>query len=85
MPHGDFGVLHHVLARRVQLRIVERKADRGRERDFLVAEHHRRGDDAADEIGDRADLTGLEFRHDQDGELIAGKPCQRILRFQNAG
>ena len=38
MPHRDFGVFQHVLARRVQLRVVERKADRGGERDFLVAE-----------------------------------------------
>ena len=85
MPHGDFGVLQHVLALRVQLRVVKRKADRGGERDFLVAEGHRRRDDAPHHIGEGADLTGFEFRNDQDRELIAGKPRQRVLRLQNAG
>src|SRR5579875_1971057 len=42
IPHGDFGIFQHVLARRMQLWIVERKADRGREGNFPVAEHHRR-------------------------------------------
>ena len=46
---------------------------------------HRSRHDAANQIGESADLSGLEFRNDQDGELVAGEPGQRIPRFQDAG
>ena len=36
MPHRDFGILQHVFARRVQLWIIEREADRGGERPGLA-------------------------------------------------
>src|ERR1700732_4349363 len=85
MPHCDFGIRQHVFARPVQLRIVEREADRGGERNFLVADGHRSRDAAANQIGETAVLSGLKLRNDQDDELVARKPGQRVPWFQDAG
>ena len=84
MAHGDFGILQHVLALGVQLRVVKRHTDRGGERNLLVAEGHRRRGDAAHHIGERGDLFGFRFRYDEGGELIAREARQRILRLQDA-
>ncbi len=62
MTHGDLGILQHVFALLMQLRIEQSDADRGRQRNFDFIEGDGRRQSAAHDIGERGDLVGIGFR-----------------------
>ena len=69
---------------RLRLAVGEAEADRGGEEDFAVVEGDRRADGAADVLGKGNDAAGIALRQQDQRELIAGKPRQSVLRFQQA-
>ena len=56
VAHGDLGVLEHVLALGMPLRIEQGDADRNARARFPVGEGHRRRERAPDLVGERDDL-----------------------------
>ena len=63
----------------------ERQPDRGGEEDFAVVEADRRAQGAAHGLGEGHDARRLAFRQQDQGELVAGQPRQRVLRLEQAG
>ena len=81
--HGDLALAHQILRRRLRA-VMHDDADRGGEDDFLGADLHRRAERAAHALGKRGHLMRVGLGDQQDGELIAAEPCQRVLRVQVA-
>src|SRR5258708_36934390 len=73
------------LVRELRLRIAKRKANRGGEEDLAVVEGDGRTDGLADGFGKRSDPRRLLFRDQDQAELVAGEPRQRVLRFEDPG
>ena len=84
VAHGDLGVLEHVVALGVQLRIEQGDADRGRQADLALGEGDRRRQRAAHGLGELHDMFGIGFGNDDDRERVAGNAGQRVLRLQQA-
>ncbi len=82
--HRKLGVLDDLLGQ-LGLRIGQRQADRGGEEDLAVVEGDRRADGLADGLGEGGDAGGVLFRQQDQPELVAGEPRQRVLRLQDAG
>ena len=82
--HRELGVLEHLLGV-ARLVFGERQPDRGGDEDFAVVEADRRAQGAAHGLGEGHDARGLAFRQQDQGELVAGQPRQRILRLEQAG
>ena len=82
--HRQLGVLDDLVGQ-LGLRIGQRQADRGGEEDLAVVEGDRRADGLADGLGEGGDARRILFRHQDQAELVAGEPRQRVLRLQDAG
>ena len=81
--HRELGVLDD-LVRELRLRIAQCESDRGGQEDLAVVEGDRRTDGLADGFGEGRDPRRVLFRQQDEAELIAGEPRQRVLRFQDA-
>ena len=84
MIHRQLGVLDDLVGQ-LRLRIAEREADRGGEENLAVVEGDRRADGLADGFGEGGDARRVLFRHQDQAELVAGEPRQRVLRLEDAG
>ena len=81
--HGKFGVGQK--SGRVLLLVNPGdEADRGGEDDLAIGEIERHHDRLRHGIGKVGDLGRIAFRHEDQAELVAGKPCQRVLRLHQA-
>ena len=63
----------------------KREANRGGEEDLAVVEGDRRADGLADGLGEIGDARGILLREQDQAELVAGEPRQRVLRLEDAG
>ena len=81
--HGEFGVLEPLLGA-LRLGVAERHADRAGEEDLAIVEGDRRAQRAADGFGKRGDARGVALRQNDEAELIAGQPGERVLRLDQA-
>ena len=79
--HRELGVLEHLLGA-VRLAVGKRDADRGGEEDLAVVERDRRAQRAAQRLGEGDDALRLPLRQQDQRELVAGEPRQRVLRLQ---
>ena len=79
--HRKLGVLQHVFLA-LRLAVGEREPDRGGEQDLAVVEGDRRAQRLADRVGERRDARRLALGEDQQAELVAAEPRQRVLRLQ---
>ena len=84
MIHRKLGVLDDLVGQ-LRLRIGQREPDRGGQEDLAVVEGDRRADGLADGFGEGGDARRILLRHQDQAELVAGEPRQRVLRFQDAG
>ena len=84
MIHRKLGVLDD-LVRQLGLRIGEREPDRGGEKNLAVVEGDRGADGLADGFGEGGDAGRVLLREQDQAELVAGEPRQRVLRLQDAG
>ena len=82
---AHLGVLDQVLGLDLLLAVVHGDADRGGEEDLLLAERDRRAQRAAHRLGEAGDALRLALGDEQEGELVAGKARQRVLRLEQAG
>src|SRR3982074_2222166 len=83
MKHRRFRVLDD-LFRQLRLRIAECEPDRGGQKDLAVVEGDRGADGLADGLGESGDAGGVLLGHQDQAELVAGKPCQCVLRVEDA-
>ena len=79
--HRQLGVLQHVFLA-LRLPVGEREPDRRGEQDLAVVEGDRRAQRLADRVGERRDARRLALGEDQQAELVAAEPRQRILRLE---
>ena len=82
--HGDFSVPQHIVAPKVNLRVEQRNADRGGDRDAALAEVDRRRQRPSEGVGEVEDGVGGGLRQEDDRELIAGDSAKRVLRFDQS-
>ena len=82
--HRQLGVFEHLLGA-VRLLLGERQADRGGEEDFAVVEGDRRAQRAPQRLGEGDDARRLLLRQQDQRELVAAEPRQRVLRLEQAG
>jgi hypothetical protein len=69
----------------VRLAVAERDPHRGGEEDLAIVEGDRRPQRAPQRFGECHDAIRLFLRQEDQRELVAGEPCQRILRLEQAG
>ena len=81
--HRKLGILEQFLAA-VRLRFRQRDADRDGEKDFALVERDGRPDRLADGLREGNDAVGIPLRHENQTELVSGKPRQRVLRLEQA-
>ncbi len=84
VAHGDLGVLEHVIALGMPLRIEQGDADRDAQGDFAIGEGHRGRKRAPDLVSERDDFFAAVFRDQNYREKIGGNARQSIARLQNA-
>ena len=78
--HGKLAFAQHVLRR--LLAVMHDDADRGGEDDLLGADLHRRAERAPDPLGERRHVMRVALGDEQDGELVAAEPRERVLRVE---
>src|SRR5262245_53566574 len=83
MIHRELSVLEHFLGA-VRLPVAEGHPYRGGEEYLAVVEGDRRAQRAAERLGESDNALRLLLRKQNQGELVAGKPGQRILRLEQA-
>src|SRR3974390_2491835 len=76
--HRELGILKRPRGA-VRLVFGQRQPDRGGEEDLAFVERDRRAQRAPHGFGEGDDARGLFLRYQDQRELIAGEPCQRIL------
>ena len=79
--HRELGVLEHLLGA-VRLAVAERNAHRSGEEDLAVVEGDGRAQSFAQRLGESDDALGLPLRQQNERELVAGQPRQRVLRLE---
>ena len=79
--HREFGILQHFFGA-VRLVVGKRDADRGGEEDFAVIEGDRRAQGAPQRFGKSGDAARLALGQQDQRELVAGNPRQRVLRLE---
>ena len=79
--HRKLGILEHLFGA-VRLAVGERNAHRGGEEDLAVVERDRRAQRPAQRLGEGDDALGFLLRQEDQRELVAGEPRQRVLRLE---
>ena len=83
MIHRKLRILEDLLSA-ARLTGVERDPDRGGEKQLSVVECDGRAQPLAQRLGEGDDALGLAFRQEDNRELIACQPSERVLRFDQS-